>query len=1633
MCTIKNNFLHAFVGVLFLLFSVQLSAESPIITEDCHIRADIEPDKQERSFRAVSVSQTDTGLPDWSNIDAANNTDFDITVVSLEGNDVSETISFSSFYADIQAGSTIHGVQLRLSGSSTHWGMVKESSIQFYLGDQALGTNLAGKSNIAYPWKEYSSSWEYGYEFSDWGIEWTPELLASKDLSVRIQLENGDDDEFIEAYIDNIEIVVHYTELYTLCSHACVVLYNDPVANAQKYIWDVPEGVKFLNNNPENNVVNLDFSNAEAGLLDVNLTIITNTDTSYCSRQLYHTICTDASVGNYVWFDENFDGVQDEEEMGIPAVSISLLDPYSEEIASTQTAADGSYQFSDIPKGFYMVRANVDGFVVSPKNATDQDLDSDLLQNLKTDIFYLNGGDSIVSLDLGLFDEGSIKGIVWNECNANGIFDSDDELINGADLQLYFNGNVIQTTTTSEDGSYEFAGLLPGTYKVELLTDDTVSSANSGSNPDVENDFINNLVTLNLLPGEDRENIDAAIDLKSNVSFRIFYDENGDGEMNDSEMIFEGFTVELIANNEVVEMAEITNGHVRFTELPLLDYSLRTSIVTDYTITEVQDYKIDESTGYYLLSDFELDCRNDLEYDFILTAPASSIGDYIWYDANGDGIQGADEDGMKDIRVVLMDQNGIQIEETKTDDNGHYFFNEIEAGKYNLMIDFVNDAKELTVYTATGNDGSKGTLDNDNIVAGPIDLIPGADQLNWDIGFKDKFGIISDRVWVDANRNGLQDDGENGLSKTRVKIFNNADQLIAETITDDLGLYSVSVPAGSYYAQFENDEYIDFTSFDPSFDTDKNSDVLPVTGKTELFNLQGDQVRDDIDAGYLPRTATIGDFVFLDLNANGKQDVNEIGLKNFMVELYLEDGTLSSSTTTDEAGFYEFEVEAGNYYLKFSKDGFDEVSPAIPADPENDSNITGQFGYGTTDVITINAFDERNDIDAGFLTVPTTIGDYVWYDYNENGIQDDDELGQGGIVINLIKPGTGLVATTTSGNGFDADKGFYSFTVEEPGEYYVQFILPDASWSYSEPGVFEADLDSDVTSDNGFGTTAIFELEIGYDNLDIDAGFIGTSSIIGDYVWLDKNNNGLQDSDEVGINGLNVFLYDEFFNYIDVTITTFNQQSGHDGYYEFPEIEEGEYILVFDTADPFSPANVGSNPDIDSDVTSQFVNGSTGIITLDGESQMFNVDAGVSNPDLGQTGEVGDFVWEDPNKNGIFESTEKGIEGIYIELIDQNNEVVANTKSDENGYYNFSNIEVGEYRIFVELSDEYKATIIDNSFDDETDSDIKEDGYSNFFNVAGGVNLDNIDVGLVSSTGLIAGTVWLDADLNEMISTDELLVENVSVKLFDENSTLIKQTITNVDGQYEFKNLLVGSYYLEYSAEADYEFLVNTQNNGDNMITNNQGVGTTDMINLLMYDGYQAPSNAALFLNVALEEQEIILEAFKAENMSNVLSWTTTTVETTDYFKVERKVLNEEWEQIGTVLAMDKEIFEYIDYDAKFIKDHIAYRVNQVNIAEISVQSPAKWVLFETEQNLNIYPNPSSDFAILKYELKEKEKVGLRIYSLEGQLIRTIMAQELKEAGIYEQEVDVRGLVVGSYIVKYVSDSETRIQKIVVK
>ena len=347
-----------------------------------------------------------------------------------------------------------------------------------------------------------------------------------------------------------------------------------------------------------------------------------------------------------------------------------------------------------------------------------------------------------------------------------------------------------------------------------------------------------------------------------------------------------------------------------------------------------------------------------------------------------------------------------------------------------------------------------------------------------------------------------------------------------------------------------------------------------------------------------PPLAALGDYVWLDTNNNGIQDSGENGISGVTVELETIGGVTLSTTTTDANGKYLFTgLAPGSYEVQFVAPTGDTFSAALQGlDTTADSNPN--VVTGITAPVTLAAGQTDLTIDAGLHYLPAVLGDYVWLDANNNGIQDTGENGISGVTVELETTGGVTLSTTTT----DAN-GKYLFTGLAPGSYEVQFVAPTGdTFSAALQGL---DTTADSNPNVATGITAPVTLAAGQTDLTIDAGLHYLPAALGDYVWLDANNNGIQDTGEHGVSGVTVELEDTSGHVLSTTTTDAN------GKYLFTGLTPGSYEVQFvaPTGDAFTLATQGSNTAADSNANQS--TGQTAPVTLAAGQTDLTIDAGL--------------------------------------------------------------------------------------------------------------------------------------------------------------------------------------------------------------------------------------------------------------------------------------------------------------------------------------------------------------------------------------------------------------------------------------
>ncbi|HDB6711523.1 TPA: carboxypeptidase regulatory-like domain-containing protein, partial [Staphylococcus aureus] len=490
----------------------------------------------------------------------------------------------------------------------------------------------------------------------------------------------------------------------------------------------------------------------------------------------------------------------------------------------------------------------------------------------------------------------------------------------------------------------------------------------------------------------------------------------------------------------------------------------------------------------------------------------------------------------------------------------------------------------------------------------------------------------------------------------------------------------------------------------------------------------------------------IGNYVWEDTNKNGVQELGEKGVGNVTVTVFDNNtNTKVGEAVTKEDGSYLIpNLPNGDYRVEFSNlpKGY-EVTPSKQGNNEElDSN-------GLSSVITVNGKDNLS-ADLGIYKPKYNLGDYVWEDTNKNGIQDQDEKGISGVTVTLKDENGNVLKTVTT----DAD-GKYKFTDLDNGNYKVEFTTPEG---YTPTTVTSG---SDIEKDsNGLTTTGVIN---GADNMTLDSGFYKTPKYnLGNYVWEDTNKDGKQDSTEKGISGVTVTLKNENGEVLQTTKTD------KDGKYQFTGLENGTYKVEFETPSGYTPTQVGSGTDegIDSNGTS-----TTGVIK---DKDNDTIDSGFYKP----TYNLGDYVWEDTNKNGVQDKDEKGISGVTVTLKDENDKVLKTVTTDEKGKYQFTDLNNGTYKVEFETPSGYTPTSVTSGNDTEKDS--------NGLTTTGVIkDADNmtLDSGFYKTPKYSLGDyVWYDSNKDGKQDSTEKGIKDVKVTLLNEKGEVIGTTKTDENG-----------------------------------------------------------------------------------------------------------------------------------------------------------------------------------------------------------------------------------------------------------
>ena len=718
---------------------------------------------------------------------------------------------------------------------------------------------------------------------------------------------------------------------------------------------------------------------------------------------------------------------------------------------------------------------------------------------------------------------------------------------------------------------------------------------------------------------------------------------------------------------------------------------------------------------------------------------------------------------------------------------------------------------------------------NENRSAGAIDAFD----------LEERPVTIEGNVFHDENIDCVHEEGEDGIEGVEITLSRLNEETgeyedVATTTTNAAGHYSfgedLDIRPGTFrLTQVQPDGFLNVGEIAGSQGGTISENVI-----ADIQIPLGGTAATDYDFKEV-RPASIEGNVFHDEDNDGVFDANEQGIANVLIQVTrvsAKDGVSNDVfadtdpifVRTDANGHYSVDLLPPGIYEVVEINNYpeDEVDPLAAFIDGRDSlgNVDGiQNGVVENDrfsEIELCPDDHGNEFNFGEL-LPVSIGGNVSVatpGSDPNNPNDPLRDPIEGTTIQLLDSDGNLVAETQT----DAN-GDYEFTNLAPGTYSIVEVQPGGFLDATDHlGNVNGELRGEASQNDRFTNITLNSGDVGtdYDFCEhVPAALHGT-------VFHDRNDNGVQDEGEEGIEGVRITLTDADGNLVADTFTD------SVGDYWFSDLLPGEYTVYEIQPDSFVDGidTVGA---VNGVTTGEILeNDKFGTVVLQGGDVGVNYDFGEI-----QGASVSGLVHVDSNNNGVFdEGSDELLAGVSIQLLDADGSVVAETVTGESGTYTFEGLRPGEYSIrqiqpdglfsgaevvgsnggeansnlissivlasgeeatgydFCEhLPAELHGTVFQDGPPIETEDGLPSEG---FRDIRDGIFTAGVDQGI---EGVVLELYFFNTE--DSLTPVQVTLADVQAEFYaDLGSDLTTPitTVTNADGEYWFQGLPAGNY-----------------------------------------------------------------------------------------------------------------------------------------------------------------------------------------------------------------------------------------------
>eukprot|EP01037_Dinobryon_pediforme_P018860 gene18860-19184_t len=926
-----------------------------------------------------------------------------------------------------------------------------------------------------------------------------------------------------------------------------------------------------------------------------------------------------ASLSGTVFTDQNDNGVKEAGDAPLAGQTVQLLDSTGTAISgkTATTDASGNYSFTNLTPGTYSVKVTpASGNSFSPVGtAVSPAVDSIVDSSGQTAPVTLGSGDSVGGQNAGEYKPGSLSGHVFFDNNGNGVQDSGDNNLSGISVSLLDSTGALtgKTATTDSSGFYQFTGLTPGQYKVQVTAPSGDTFSPKGTNADPKLDSVvgtNGVSPLEtVVSGTETPNVNAAVETAVAIlpKLDVAIAHNAANNCDGGPGTVNNFSITL--SPDAISTDDASNVKVALTIPAGLTYD-GDAAVNDPNggVWTISANPAGNGFTATLAGNYAMGAQ-PVSFTFTATTAAGvTAGQAIKPVVNV-----TYENATKDQFVYATSNVAA------TDASGNYGFlyqYDVTTGQLstfghlgNKQDSFVFDGKGNLIYT--GQDSGNGTygLSSYNINDGTSKvLVPGK-------GVYD-LAITSDNKTVYYN------DVSNGHKALyKYDLTTNTNSLVFEN-TGTSGFAGLAIIPGSGGSPDRL-----FAAYgDKAFGYASNGlgsvvEINPATGATIDQSLKLGNTIDgllyDSYSGHLFASSS---------SSSANPDLWELNPSDLSVvktyEIDLANGL--DGLSSDGQG----NIFIADYHKSIVKlDLTDGSVTAVASTPTIDDTIP------VTQAVVFNSSDSVDTV-----VCAGTLSGHVFTDQNGDGIQQSGDTVLSGVTVQLLDASGNVIPGVTAVT--DAS-GAYSFGNLNPGQKYsVQFTAPSGD-VFSKQQAATSPIDSIVNP--ATGKTAPVTIVSEKDVPDQNAGVYKPASLSGT-VFTDVNADGVKESADTPLAGQTVQLLDGSGTPISGKTTTTDAS----GNYSFTNLAPGSYSVKVTPAagNTFSPVGTAASPAVDSIVDST---GKTAPVTLKSGDSVGGQNAG----EYGR-GSLSGKVFTDANADGKIDGTptDSGLGGAVTNAVD---------------------------------------------------------------------------------------------------------------------------------------------------------------------------------------------------------------------------------------------------------------------------------------------------------------------------------------------------------------------------------------------